>query len=762
MAAPGARNQFARRVIDDLVDFGSETSVQVLEDQGEVFDTLMGLRDDRHVENTKLIGLSDLITQAKEEIKMKEAQVELMDDLVMSDSVHSTVVITLLLSSESRPIIMGFPLMDVELEHVHPEYLVPSDGDIPVEDLEEDLEEQPVEDPIDYVADVDDDKDEEEDSFEDDDDDEEEHLAPADSTAVASPTVDLVPSAKEIEPFEIDESAATPLPPPAYQVARILSLPTPPPSSLTSLSSPLPQIPPLPTSPTYAQAPLGCVASMIERHHNSHHPLSLPAPSTSRKVDIPEADIPPRKRLLLMAPTPRIDVGESSTAITRQPRSIVARRVDYSFLDTVDVSIRASNRRTMDVRDHAALRDEVDTLRRYLFSLCTTHEQERVEARQALDRSEANNRVWVDPIEMDLMCRFGRVICLWGRGNGLVNLGVGFGCVLLGSFGMGGLEVDFMFQLNYVVVDLWQWMIGNRMWMYFVDLEENGDLILNDGGMVLGVGLVYVWVVGLLLYEGVWRFEGLVAMELYGFAGGFSWVGEWGGKGMDVLSICDVEMFGIVWVLGVWVWVRWVVVDKKSCMVGVHVDGGAVVGGFLGVYGPAPSTSRKVDIPEADIPPRKRLLLMAPTPRIDVGESSTAITRQPRSIVARRVDYSFLDTVDVSIRASKRRTMDAVEVVNLRRDHAALCDEVDTLRRYLSSLCTTHEQERVEARQDLDRSEANNRSLEARIIVLETQAYHYEWQRQDADNHATGAMMCIYVLEARARIDTLEDTDSSA
>ncbi|GKD40102.1 hypothetical protein Tco_1260309, partial [Tanacetum coccineum] len=111
---------------------------------------------------------------------------------------------------------------------------------------------------------------EEEESSEDDDDEEEEHLAPADSTAIASLAVDPVLSAEETEPFETDESAATP-PPPAYhttsrmsvrsqtpipfpseaEVARLLALPTPPPSPLTPLSSPLPQIPP-PTNPTYA------------------------------------------------------------------------------------------------------------------------------------------------------------------------------------------------------------------------------------------------------------------------------------------------------------------------------------------------------------------------------------------------------------------------------------------------------------------------------------------------------------------------------
>ncbi|GKG13604.1 hypothetical protein Tco_0350564, partial [Tanacetum coccineum] len=41
------------------------------------------------------------------------------------------------------------------------------------------------------------------------------------------------------------------------------------------------------------------------------------APSTSRRADILEADMPPRKRLLLTAPTPRVEVGESSAAIAR-------------------------------------------------------------------------------------------------------------------------------------------------------------------------------------------------------------------------------------------------------------------------------------------------------------------------------------------------------------------------------------------------------------------------------------------------------------
>nr|GEU97197.1 putative reverse transcriptase domain, ribonuclease H-like domain, aspartic peptidase domain protein [Tanacetum cinerariifolium] len=203
---------------------------------------------------------------------------------------------------------------------------------------EEDPEDGPTDYPVDGGDDDDDDSsvddannEDEEEAFEEE---EEEHLAPADSTIV-SPTVNHVPSAKETKSFETDESVATPPPPPAYhttarmsiraytpipfpsktKVARLLAIPTPPLSPVTPLSSPLPQIPSLPThtSPTYVEAPLGYRAAEIRLRVTSplpsptsppiHHPLPLPAPFTSRRSDILVADIPPRKRLCLTAPT---------------------------------------------------------------------------------------------------------------------------------------------------------------------------------------------------------------------------------------------------------------------------------------------------------------------------------------------------------------------------------------------------------------------------------------------------------------------------
>nr|GFB09548.1 reverse transcriptase domain-containing protein [Tanacetum cinerariifolium] len=97
-----------------------------------------------------------------------------------------------------------------------PEYVPESDFEM---HLEDDDDEDPEEDPVDYPADGDDGDDEEESSEDEEDDEmdveadeneEEEHLAPADSIVVAPTAADQAPSAEETEPFETNESAATP------------------------------------------------------------------------------------------------------------------------------------------------------------------------------------------------------------------------------------------------------------------------------------------------------------------------------------------------------------------------------------------------------------------------------------------------------------------------------------------------------------------------------------------------------------------------
>ncbi|GJR36303.1 hypothetical protein Tco_1211987 [Tanacetum coccineum] len=195
---------------------------------------------------------------------------------------------------------------------------------------------------------------------------------------------------------------------------------------------------------------------------------------------------------------------------------------------------------------------------------------------------------------------------------------------------------------------------------------------------------------------------------------------------------------------------------------------------------PAPSTSRRADIPEADTPPRKRLLLTTPRPGCEIGESSAAAAaRQPGPTMAHRVDHSHVDTMETRFRDIERRMMTALEMVNMRvsyqvdvrsressefysrhhdaqKDRAAVRAEIEVLRRERLA----YEQESIQTRQDLARSEAHCRALEARVTVLETEVRRHEWQRQAADDLAVQHIMRTQALEAGARVDTLEDTEN--
>ncbi|GKA26944.1 hypothetical protein Tco_0713112 [Tanacetum coccineum] len=74
---------------------------------------------------------------------------------------------------------------------------------------------------------------------------------------------------------------------------------------------------------------------------------------------------------------------------------------------------------------------------------------------------------------------------------------------------------------------------------------------------------------------------------------------------------------------------------------------------------------------------------------------------------------------------------------------------------------TTYKTELREVRQAYLSSKARNRALLARLETLETHMSRMEWQRQSAEDLAVRQMMRTQVLEARARIDTVEDADSS-
>nr|GEU51546.1 putative reverse transcriptase domain-containing protein [Tanacetum cinerariifolium] len=95
-------------------------------------------------------------------------------------------------------------------------------------------------------------------------------------------------------------------------IARHAALLSPP---LLVPSLPLPLPSPLTTSPTDTGAPLGYKAAEIR--------MRALLPSTSHRTDVPEADMPPRKKACLTTPAPGFEVGESFAAgAARQPGPI--------------------------------------------------------------------------------------------------------------------------------------------------------------------------------------------------------------------------------------------------------------------------------------------------------------------------------------------------------------------------------------------------------------------------------------------------------
>nr|GEY36658.1 hypothetical protein [Tanacetum cinerariifolium] len=225
------------------------------------------------------------------------------------------------------------PPSPVEIPYVpepeYPEYLAPSDDEAPLEDQPLPADASPIAASPDYVADSDPDEDLEDDQADypadgadgndepsDDDtddgdpkeepfkDEEDEHPAPDDSSVV--PIVDhkhLRRARKTVRP-EPPMSASM-----EACIARHAALPSPP---LLVPSLPLSFPLPLTTSPTDTGAPLGYRAARIR--------MTALLPSTSRRTDTPEADMPPRKRACLTTPPPEFEIMESFAAgAARQP-----------------------------------------------------------------------------------------------------------------------------------------------------------------------------------------------------------------------------------------------------------------------------------------------------------------------------------------------------------------------------------------------------------------------------------------------------------
>nr|GEW07641.1 hypothetical protein [Tanacetum cinerariifolium] len=237
------------------------------------------------------------------------------------------------LSAEEQPLP---PVISPTTES--PRYVAKLD---PEEDLEE-YEDGSIYYPMDGGDDGDgDDGDSSGDNTDDEDEDEEdeEHLASADSAVVASISL-----------------------PPEAEVERLLAMPTPPPSPLTSLSPPSAgervaryTAPYAHSSPPPVPSPLllssGCPSQIQTLRIASTQALidavtaALPSPPLTPSLYIPppidcrddvsEFEFPTRKRSCLSTLCPIYEIGESSTA-----RPIGGRGIDYGFVSSLDAEAR--------------------------------------------------------------------------------------------------------------------------------------------------------------------------------------------------------------------------------------------------------------------------------------------------------------------------------------------------------------------------------------------------------------------------------------
>ncbi|GJU28962.1 putative reverse transcriptase domain-containing protein [Tanacetum coccineum] len=184
------------------------------------------------------------------------------------------------------------------------------------------------------------------------------------------------------------------------------------------------------------------------------------------------------------------------------------------------------------------------------------------------------------------------------------------------------------------------------------------------------------------------------------------------------------------------------------------------------------------DILEEDMPPRRRFVLTAPLPGCDVVESYVAASRPPRG------QYDFVDTIEAgqglirspghdarTIARAADRAEDVgyaqvrwqesedfyTQLLDARTDRRDIRLKIDVVRGQRSA----YEIELHEVRQAYLSSEARNRALLGLLEILETHMSRMEWQPQRAKDDAVKQMIRTHVLEARAQIDTVEDTGSS-
>ncbi|GJS12771.1 hypothetical protein Tco_0407243 [Tanacetum coccineum] len=152
-----------------------------------------------------------------------------------------------------------------------------------------------------------------------------------------------------------------------------------------------------------------------------------------------------------------------------------------------------------------------------------------------------------------------------------------------------------------------------------------------------------------------------------------------------------------------------------------------------------PSIDRRADVPEAVLPPRKKLCI-APGLRFEVGESSFAATA--RSTRGFRAYYSFVGTLDAEIRCDPDREV-GYRITNVWVDPTEAAEEIPQttlaeLSQRVTDFVTTIRQDTCVIYVRLDDAQSDRSLMTGQLNVL----------RKDRRYHANTALL----VEREARV----------
>ncbi|GJX74784.1 hypothetical protein Tco_0313379 [Tanacetum coccineum] len=173
------------------------------------------------------------------------------------------------------------------------------------------------------------------------------------------------------------------------------------------------------------------------------------------------------------------------------------------------------------------------------------------------------------------------------------------------------------------------------------------------------------------------------------------------------------------------------------------------------------------DILEEDILSRRRFVLTAPPPGYNVVESSAAAARPPKG------QYDFVDTVEVGqglIRSPSHDTQTIARVADkaedvgyvraLQASEHIMINSIEEVNLRVSYQAQVRRRESKDFYTHLHDARTDRKVIRLEIDVVKGQRTAYETElheRQSAKDFAVRQMMRTQVLEARARIDTVED-----